>query len=110
MRSERTDQALLAEIRECTSLIQAYLDGRSTAEFSNDLMCQDATAFRLLMIGEAAHRLSDAIKARLPDVDWRGMISLRHRLAHDYPSTETLVLWTIATQDVPALAAALERL
>jgi len=110
LRSDRSEAALLAEMRESIQLIQFYIEGISVADFGTGSMRRDATAFRLLMIGEATKHLPDSVKNRLPEVDWRGIISLRHRLAHDYPSADTKVLWAIATEDVPALAEALDRL
>ena len=110
MRSDRSEIALLAEIRDCIRLIESYIDGLELADFSVDIMRRDATAFRLLLIGEVASHLPETIKGRLPQIDWRGMVSLRHRLAHDYPSADTRILWAVATQDVPALTAALDSL
>lgn len=110
MRSDRSEIALLAEIRDCIRLIESYIDGLELADFGADTMRRDATAFRLLVIGEAASHLPETIKDRLPQVVWRGMVSLRHRLAHDYPSADTRILWAVATQDVPALTTALDSL
>ena len=110
MRSDRSDKALLAEICESIELIGQYIAGLTPESFEIDPLRRDATAFRLLMIGEAAKGLSPAVTERLPDIDWRGMIGLRHRLAHDYGSANFNVLWTTADQDVPALADALAKL
>ncbi len=97
-------------MRESVELIRLYIEDVSLVDFGVGPMRRHATAFRLQMIGEAAKHLPDRIKARLPEIDWRGIISLRHRLAHDYPSADTKVLWAIATEDVPELAEALDRL
>jgi uncharacterized protein with HEPN domain len=100
----------LAEVKESTRLIRLYINGLTLESFDRDMLHRDATAFRLLMIGEAAIRLSSAFKERLPHLDWRGMISLRHRLAHDYGSASSLILWTIANEDIAELQHALETL
>jgi uncharacterized protein with HEPN domain len=110
LRSDRTDTALLAEINESTSLVASYIAGLSEATFESDSLRRDATAFRLLMIGEAASQMSSELKQRLPDLDWRGMIGLRNRLAHDYGSANFSVLWVIAAFEVPKLATALKDL
>ena len=110
MRSDRSDTALLAEINDSISLISHYIEGLSEATFESDPLRRDATAFRLLMIGEAANQMSAGLKARLPDLDWKGMISLRNRLAHDYGSANFSVLWVIAAYEVPKLTAALKTL
>lgn len=110
MLSERGDPGLLAEIKESARLISLYIDGLTLETFDHDMLHRDATSFRLLMIGEAAIHLSDAFKGHLPHLDWRGMISLRHRLAHDYGSASSLILWTIASEDIPALQRSLMNL
>lgn len=110
MQSERGDPGLLAEVKESTRLIRLYINGLTLESFDRDMLHRDATAFRLLMIGEAAIRLSSAFKERLPHLDWRGMISRRHRLAHDYGSASSLILWTIANEDIAELQHALETL
>lgn len=101
---------MLAEIRESIDLIARFIEGLSEDTFEADALRRDATAFRILVIGESASRLSDPLKARMQDIDWRGMISLRHRLAHDYWSTNFSVLWAIASREVPLLAEAIDRL
>ena len=64
---------------------------------------------RLIVIGEAANRLSDQTRAAIPSMDWRGMANLRHVLAHDYGAASPSILWTIATVEVPELAAVVRR-
>ncbi|WAC59298.1 DUF86 domain-containing protein [Brevundimonas sp. SL130] len=110
MKSDRSDRGLLADIRESTELIARYIDGLSGDDFEADSLRRDATAFRLLIVGEAAGKLSPAVTDKLPDIDWRGMLGLRHRLAHDYGSTDFSVIWTIASIEAPRLAQALQDL
>ncbi|MGV9710005.1 HepT-like ribonuclease domain-containing protein [Gordonia sp. NPDC003424] len=59
------------------------------------------------IIGEACRVLTDEFRATLPDVDWSGFIGLRNVLVHAYHRVQPELLWTAATTDVPALAAAL---
>lgn len=106
--SKSLDLALITDIRESVALVGEYISDLSEDQFKGDLLKRDASAFRLLLIGEAVSKLSTEVTGRLPDVDWRGMISLRHRLAHDYGSTNFSILWTIVSNDVPALNRALK--
>ena len=108
--SKPLDIALILDIRESVSLVGDYVAGLSEDQFKTDLLRRDASAFRLLLIGEAVSKLSADVTGRLPEIDWRGMISLRHRLAHDYGSTNFSVVWTIVSNDVPALDRALKDL
>lgn len=74
------------------------------------MLTRDAVCMRLIVIGEAANRLTDDGKAMLPDLNWAGMAGLRHILAHDYGAASPSLLWSIATVSVPELAIALSRI
>jgi len=55
------------------------------------------------IIGEAASRLTREFRARHSDVDWPGIIRLRHILVHDYHSVDESRLFTIIQTQVPVL-------
>ena len=61
-------------------------------------------------LGEAANRLAAPYKDMHPEVDWRNIINLRHRLVHDYEYVDYDVLWRILMEEVPVLRAQLELL
>lgn len=70
----------------------------------------DATAFRLLVIGESAGRVSKALREANPDIPWADMIGMRNRLAHGYPGASVRVIWETATESLPLLIPQLEHL
>src|SRR5262249_7765684 len=49
--------------------------------FLQDADVQDATAYRLLAIGEAAKDLDDELKSRHPHIPWRQVLGMRNILA-----------------------------
>jgi uncharacterized protein with HEPN domain len=58
--------------------------GKLTREvFLEDADVQDATAYRLLAIGEAVKDLDDDLKSRHPHIPWRQILGMRNILAHD---------------------------
>jgi len=61
------------------------------------------------IIGEAAYRISPATRESLPDVPWKDIIGMRHRLVHAYFDINLDVLWRTVTDDRPPLSAELER-
>ena len=66
---------------------------------------------RLLeIVGEAATRVSEELRARHPQIAWRQIISLRNRLIHGYDAVDLDILWQILHKDVPQLISDLERL
>jgi hypothetical protein len=50
------------------------------------------------------------LRARHPDLPWREMIGIRHRLAHGYFATELFILHEVATVLLPPLLPRLREL
>ena len=55
----------------------------------------------LYNIGEHAYRLSDTFRAAHPDIPWAKIAGLRHRLVHDYESTNWSLICTILFDVLP---------
>jgi uncharacterized protein with HEPN domain len=57
--------------------------------------------WNFIVLGEAAGRLSEEIKAPFPDVAWQQPVRLRYRLVHGYCSINLGVLHTTASEQLP---------
>jgi uncharacterized protein with HEPN domain len=65
---------------------------------------------QLLLLGEAARRLTDVFRAAHPEIEWSGYVGLRNVLIHRYDEIDLSEVWKIATSDVLALAQQVGRL
>lgn len=77
-------------------LIQRIEDGlkdRSYEDYLNDQDLQDATTYRLSMLGEITGKLSDDVKERHPDIPWNKIRGLRNVASHDYFSIMPDMVW-----------------
>ena len=61
-------------------------------------------------ISEASRRLDPALKAREPAISWPDIAGIGNILRHDYDRVDLVILWNIATRDLPALEEAVRRL
>lgn len=107
-RSDR-DAAYLDDIRESCALIQAYVKGKTFADFVADRALQDAVTLRLSVIGEAAKALSARAKAVHAKVKWRDIGRFRDLAVHHYWKIDATLVWGMANDDVPALLKLLSR-
>ncbi len=71
---------------------------------------QNAVMRSLEVIGEAANTLTPECRAALPDIPWREITGLRHRLIHGYRKVQLDRIWYIVQNDLAPLIAALEPL
>lgn len=65
------DEAYLVDILESAKIALGYMAGKTFADFSADLQCQDAVVRRIEIIGEAARRVSEETRALYPQIPWR---------------------------------------
>lgn len=59
-------------------------------------------------IGEAATKVSDDSRSRAPNVPWRQIVGMRHRIVHVYYDIDTNALWEVAVNHLTPLITALE--
>jgi uncharacterized protein with HEPN domain len=88
----------------------AYTDGLDQVAFVASGMNYDATVRNLELIGEAATRIPDVVRAANPQLQWRLIIATRNRLIHGYLGIDNDTLWSIVQSDIPALLPQLHEL
>ena len=93
------DKAYLQHILDCITKIESYSDvGKET--FMSEPHWQDAIIRNFEIIGEAAKRLSDDLKARDPDFPWRSIGGFRDFLIHQYMGVDLDAVWQIIEKDL----------
>jgi len=71
--------------------------------FLKDETLQRAFIRSLEIIGEAAKKLPDSVRAVSPDIEWRKITGMRDRLIHDYFGVDYMIVWDVATNKLPEL-------
>jgi uncharacterized protein with HEPN domain len=106
--SERSDQDLLSDIREAAQRIATYTAGMTYDAFLGDTKTQDAVIRNLEIIGEATKNLSRDLRAKYPDLPWKGMAGVRDRLIHHYFGVNLDIVWQIVSAELPEVVAEVE--
>ncbi|MCY3934294.1 MAG: DUF86 domain-containing protein [Acidobacteria bacterium] len=101
------DLAAVADIVESARSIGDYIAGVSRNEFIENEQLQDSVIRRLLVIGEAAGRLSASFRDARPGVPWREIRGMRNRMVHVYDDIDVKLVWRTVRNDVPRLLAEL---
>ena len=57
------------------------------------------------IIGEAARGLTEELRQAYPEVPWRQMVAMRNVLIHGYFDIDVDLVWSVAENDLPKLAA-----
>lgn len=107
--SEHDDRLPMHQMLEHAREAVDMARGRARLELETNRMLQLALVHLLLIVGEAATRVSPAGRLRHPDIPWSKAIATRHRVVHGYDQVNYDVVWDTITIDFPPLVAALER-
>ncbi|MGC9060976.1 MAG: DUF86 domain-containing protein [Thermoplasmata archaeon] len=93
----------MEDIIESIELIESYVENMDFGDFKKDRKTVDAVVRNFEIIGEAARNIPDNIKAKYTDIDWKGMIGLRNRIAHGYFGISITIIWEILKRELPPL-------
>jgi uncharacterized protein with HEPN domain len=97
----------LADVLRAGADIERFVGGGSLAAYGADRLLSSAVERQFEIVGEGlsrALRADPSIEAHLPDA--RRVIDFRNQLAHGYDTVDDRLVWTLATERLPALLAA----
>ena len=100
------DRWRLAEIVELIDLTRNDLATTDRPGFDRDRRLIDATAHRIMHIGEHAMRLSVSVRERYPAIPWSDIGGMRNYIAHEYQNTSVPLLWRTVERYLEDLRAA----
>lgn len=102
MTNQRNVLDYLTDIAAAIDAARSFVVGMTVEQFRADQRTVYAVTHALEIVGEAAKRIPEAIRARYPTVPWRLMAGMRDRLIHGYNTVDLDVLWKTVTEDLPS--------
>lgn len=97
------DDAIAADILLAAQDIQQFVAGMSHEEFLSDYKTQAAVLQRIIVLGEAAKRLSEEFRQQHWQIEWKQVSGMRDRCVHGYNSIDLEIVWAVVTTDAPAI-------
>ncbi len=98
----RDDRERLRDMLEAISQIEKYaIKGKD--RFTDDELIQTWMIHHLMIIGEAASKMTEETRQRYPGIPWVGTIDVRNIIAHEYFRVNLDIIWRIITNDLPSL-------
>lgn len=92
----------IGRVADCT-------DGLDRASFLADRLRRDAVERCIEPISEAAKKLDTVAEDWMPEHDWHPIRAVGNVLRHAYDDVDPDIIWRIAVEDVPRLAASIRR-
>lgn len=106
----KDDLVYLGHMLDTARKARQLAQGKSRAEYDGDEPLRLALAHLLQVIGEAARRVSPAYCQAHPQIPWKAITGMRHKVVHDYMTVDEDVIWDTVTHELGRLAIELEQL
>ena len=103
------DGIRIRHIIEAAESAQRFCDAMDEAAFRADEKTQRAVIQCLEVIGEAARHVAEPTRVQIPDVPWKKIVGMRHRIAHVYFDIDLSLVWEVVAKDLGPLRTALLR-
>ena len=108
--SKRDVRLFLQDMLNAIDKAERFVAGKTFEDFENDELLIDAVTRNLEVIGEAAKQISPAFRAQAPEIDWVRIVGFRNIAIHAYFAVDIEIVWTIVSQQLRPVKAAIERL
>ena len=102
--------ACLQDMMTAADRAVRYLQGLDRDAFLDKDEKQSAVFGQLVILGEAARRLSVEYRDAHPEIPWHKIIGLRNRIVHGYDEIDWSIVWEVVTQELPGLGGRLHTL
>ena len=103
----RRSDLYVQDIRGAIARIRDYTQGLDEDQFRASPLVQDAVVQNLEIIGEAAGRISEEVRAGHPAVPWRKLWAFRNIVAHHCWTVDLDVVWDVIVNKLDEITAAL---
>ena len=99
--SRREWRLFVEDILESVDLIEKYVAGMNFDGFHKDRKTIDAVVRNFEIIGEASKFIPEEVKNKNSKIDWKGILGLRNRIAHEYFGISAEIVWEIIKKELP---------
>ena len=98
-------EPFLLRVKESIKSIEEYLSelNYNKENFLSNRRMQKLMIYEIIMIGEAATKISIETKNNYPNINWREISDMRNFLIHEYYEVSNNIIWETANKDIPKL-------
>ena len=104
------DTVYVGHMLDMTRRAVKAIKDKSRDNYDEDDILRMGLTHLVQVIGEAARKVSPTFQGEHPEIPWRRIIGMRHRIVHDYMRVDEDILWQVVTKDLPELLPLLEEI
>lgn len=99
----RDDLVYVEHMIDSIESVYKFIGDKTFKEFKDDDLVISGVIRKLEILGEASSKVSDHIKLRSPNIEWRILKDFRNYLIHQYFGVDVATIWEAIQVDMPIL-------
>lgn len=101
---KKSDWVRLQHIQQAADELSEIIQNRKRDDLNTDRPFMFSVIKLVEIMGEAASKASNELRARYPQVPWQQMIRMRNRLIHGYFDINLNIIWKTVTENIPPVS------
>ncbi len=89
----KDDWVYIGHILDLCHQAKEIIAGKQRKNYDQEIVFKLALTYLIRVISEAAQQVSRDFQEKYPQVSWREIIGMRHRIVHDYLNVNEDVVW-----------------
>ncbi len=99
----KDDLAFIEHILNSIDAIESFSKGMSRKELASSRLKQSAIVREIEIIGEAVKNISQSLKNKHKEIEWKEIAGTRDKMIHHYFGVDLDIVWSISKIDLPEL-------
>ncbi|PIT84545.1 nucleotidyltransferase [Candidatus Micrarchaeota archaeon CG10_big_fil_rev_8_21_14_0_10_45_29] len=91
------------DMLDAVRFIKRHTKGLSKAQFFQNELVFEAVLRNIELVGEAASRIPENVRAKYPKIPWKKIVGTRNKLIHSYRDVNPDIVWDVIEKDLDSL-------
>lgn len=106
----RDHTLFVKDIIDAIKAVEKFVGKLSYKEFLKDEKTKSAVVWKIQVIGEATKNIPMAVRDNYGVLPWKFMARIRDKIAHFYFGIDYKIVWQVATEKLPEIKPAIEKM
>lgn len=106
----REHTLFVKDILDAIKAIDKFVGKLSYKAFLKDEKTKSAVVWKIQVIGEATKNIPRAVRDDYEYLPWKFMARIRDKIAHFYFGIDYKIVWQVATEKLPSIKPAIEKM
>jgi len=106
----KNDSVFIEHILDSINAIENFSMNLNREELTSNRLKQSAIIREIEIIGEAVKNISENIKNKHKEIEWKDIVGTRDKMIHHYFGVDLNIVWDIIKKDLPKLKKQIEKI